>query len=673
MEITLNLQPQTGELRPQHNGLGRSSTRENVLEYDPDEHTLVNIRTDSVQYGTFDGQPAALVIFRFIFKFRPGFRRIRNFHVNVEFRKQNATTASHPKVLRFAPEERRGRIFAEERSNIGNAGVVLPPGRTGAKVKVDDGIARKINKEYEMKLSGWKKSSDVATDNVLVWDCTESKKAAKGVLPGYRAAAIIQCDSEDPFIATFEMDAERGIFQFDKNVFEYLNVFAKRELDDPVIFDPKKPMGHQYPDLGDFKDLSLDDLVALDGFQEWEVQKECVSQSPQRIDGAVTVEPKPTRGGNTVYRVRGLPCQISETEARDFVEHVCAIFAPDYVAFITSLAKNPHREESVAVVRFNKTPPQFKDISVEEWYLKVPIPNQDRPDGLLFDVHFKGLTPLAEPKGGEADIDVIAVSGLGGHAFGSFKERGGDHMWLRDSLPQDLPTARILTYGHDSHLNQSNSFQKITDLGRQLHVSIKSIRNYNSASGTSPERPLVLIGHSLGGLLTTQALVSMSEGDEADRANFRATCGLMAFGTPNRGMDIRSLIAMVGDQPNRYLVETLRPGSEVLHSLQENFHRVFCFRDSKVFSFFELQESPTAEKVGDIWKMTGPSAILVDKDSAMQGRKWEKEGRLVGLNKDHSSLVKFQRYEEEYEWIKSYLKDVADTASIIVRKRFSVT
>ena len=268
MEFVLDLQPKTGELRPQHNEPGKSSTRENALEYDPDEYTLINVRIDTVQYGLYDGKPAALIIFRFIIKFRPGSRRIKNFHINIEFRKQGTSadgeTSSHPMVMQLAPEERRGKIFTEERGNTVTAGAEVPLGPTGGKIHVDDEIARKINREYELKLSGWRKSSDVATDNVLVWDCTEANKAAKGVVPGYRGAVVVQRPSNEPFIATFELDAERGIFHFDKNVFEYLKVFARKDLDDPVIFSPTKPMGYQYPNLGDFKDLNLEDYITLE-------------------------------------------------------------------------------------------------------------------------------------------------------------------------------------------------------------------------------------------------------------------------------------------------------------------------------------------------------------------------------------------------------------------------
>jgi hypothetical protein len=75
---------------------------------------------------------------------------------------------------------------------------------------------------------------------------------------------------------------------------------------------------------------------------------------------------------------------------------------------------------------------------------------------------------------------LIAISGLGGHAFGSFKERGRSYMWLRDSLPNDLPRTRILVYGYDTRLEDSTSFQSIDDLGIHLRSSINNIRNYAS-------------------------------------------------------------------------------------------------------------------------------------------------------------------------------------------------
>lgn len=88
-------------------------------------------------------------------------------------------------------------------------------------------------------------------------------------------------------------------------------------------------------------------------------------------------------------------------------------------------------------------------------------------------------------------------------------------MWLRDALPEDLPQSRIFIYGYDAESVNSKSFENITDLGIQFQQSIKEIRpsrqvRYyayligfsNSLQGSV--RPLVLIGHSLGGLVVKQ-------------------------------------------------------------------------------------------------------------------------------------------------------------------------
>ena len=103
---------------------------------------------------------------------------------------------------------------------------------------------------------------------------------------------------------------------------------------------------------------------------------------------------------------------------------------------------------------------------------------------------------------------LIAVSGLASHAFGSFKERSESHMWLRDSLPRDVPNIRIFIYGYDTQLEGSVSIANLDDLANDFQSRIKLIRSYQQASTAyglgsvaSPERPLILLGHSLGGIL----------------------------------------------------------------------------------------------------------------------------------------------------------------------------
>lgn len=102
---------------------------------------------------------------------------------------------------------------------------------------------------------------------------------------------------------------------------------------------------------------------------------------------------------------------------------------------------------------------------------------------------------------------VVAISGLNGHAFGSFKERDGDHMWLRDSLPEDLlwaeteeeaqPMARVLIYGYPSSLVESTSFQGVEAIASSFRLALEDI---------GLNKPVIFIAHSLGGIVVKQVI-----------------------------------------------------------------------------------------------------------------------------------------------------------------------
>jgi hypothetical protein len=49
-------------------------------------------------------------------------------------------------------------------------------------------------------------------------------------------------------------------------------------------------------------------------------------------------------------------------------------------------------------------------------------------------------------------------------------------MWLRDFLPEVIPTARILIYGYDSKLKGSKSFASIHDFAKRFLDEVKTVR-----------------------------------------------------------------------------------------------------------------------------------------------------------------------------------------------------
>lgn len=98
-------------------------------------------------------------------------------------------------------------------------------------------------------------------------------------------------------------------------------------------------------------------------------------------------------------------------------------------------------------------------------------------------------------------------------------------------------------------------------------------------------------------LFSIQALIQMCEGDDLDKTNLKATYGAVFFRVLSQGMDISSLVPLVGDQLNRYFLESLSKESEILHEQRVKFPKAFDFRDSEIISFFETKESLTAERV----------------------------------------------------------------------------
>lgn len=79
---------------------------------------------------------------------------------------------------------------------------------------------------------------------------------------------------------------------------------------------------------------------------------------------------------------------------------------------------------------------------------------------------------------------IIAVTGLGGHAYGSWSH-SDERMWLRDYLPKDAPNARILTYGYQSAL-QSDSISVLEDHTNKFVHKLVDMRDASEVSKSKP-------------------------------------------------------------------------------------------------------------------------------------------------------------------------------------------
>ena len=191
---------------------------------------------------------------------------------------------------------------------------------------------------------------------------------------------------------------------------------------------------------------------------------------------------------STVLRVRGLPPNRTIDEVSSILECSLQITFGASGLKITSIAEDPYQpgKQVTTLMFLKKIPPLFIESTAQEWSINISEANHHSEGAgdlaLTFDMHFHGLTALNTPEVKKEAVNCVAVCGLGGHAFGSFKEKGGPYMWLRDSLPKDLPNLRVLLYGYDSGLEDSDSNQNVSVIADSFVGHLRELRPRSKVS-----------------------------------------------------------------------------------------------------------------------------------------------------------------------------------------------
>lgn len=268
------------------------------------------------------------------------------------------------------------------------------------------------------------------------------------------------------------------------------------------------------------------------------------------------------------------------------------------------------------------------------------------------------LTEIASGRGPHGDeealVDIVAIHGLNpfnnrDHALDTWREpqNKAGKLWLQDYLPERTPNARIFLYKYNSNAVFSASKERFVFAANDLLGDIYHARK------TDPTRPLILVAHSLGGILVKQALVNAHNNPKFLELK-EATSALVFFGTPHTGgkaslvtlgkISIRIVRGLIRDPPND-LMQAVTKGSLYADVLEENWrHQLNSF---KIVSFYE--------GVGDI----------VPRDSATFRLPGNVED-IVRLDADHSKMCRFdlgiETDRENYDKVQAYVGDLYEFA-----------
>lgn len=163
-------------------------------------------------------------------------------------------------------------------------------------------------------------------------------------------------------------------------------------------------------------------------------------------------------------------------------------------------------------------------------------------------------------------------------------------MWVRDTLPRQLPNVKAILYGYDTTLVNNRSFQSIPEVAYTLIEHLMPTGWSNSEM-----KPLVFLAHSLGGIVLKQTLVTLAERGTTGEPVIQRVRGGILFGAPSQGMTQGPLLAMVEGQPNAQLVKDLAKGSPYLYGLDKQFSGIGSTRGMTFNWAYETKDSPTVE------------------------------------------------------------------------------
>ncbi|KAK2600092.1 hypothetical protein QQS21_005178 [Conoideocrella luteorostrata] len=256
----------------------------------------------------------------------------------------------------------------------------------------------------------------------------------------------------------------------------------------------------------------------------------------------------------------------------------------------------------------------------------LPSSRKSTPQGSLRDKNEYGLSTVFQPEGSAGVIaDFVFVHGLGGGSSTTWSIKSKpESFWPKEWLPRDpdFDGIRVHSFGYNANWRKrEKSPLDVHAFGQSLVEDLLSDPKIK-ASNT----PIVLIGHSMGGLVIKKAcILSKTNSDYAHLANrFHS---FYFLGTPHRGASLAKVLnnlLRISGTGRRPYIAGLESQSEMIRTLNDGFR--VNYSGIHLHTFYESQPTP-------------PLGLIVDAESATLGYA---EERSQLLNANHKNLTKFE-------------------------------
>ncbi|KAL2264512.1 hypothetical protein VTJ83DRAFT_7022 [Remersonia thermophila] len=238
-----------------------------------------------------------------------------------------------------------------------------------------------------------------------------------------------------------------------------------------------------------------------------------------------------------------------------------------------------------------------------------------------------GLTLLHAPVD-EPLIDFIFVHSLGGGSRKAWSKTSSlDHFWPQKWLPHEpwCERVRIHTYGYSSDWTKRKAdVCNIHDFGKGLLAALSTSLELSTTKTT-----IVLVGHSMGGLVIKKAYILARENIAYQSLASRIHT-IYFLATPHRGSDsaeVLNNVLSIAGLSHAYIPD-LKRGSLSNQIINDTFRQYV--NDIRIVSFYETRETA----IGPLFR-----ALVVPYESAVLGYNTEMQ---VPMDADHRSICKFE-------------------------------
>jgi len=186
--------------------------------------------------------------------------------------------------------------------------------------------------------------------------------------------------------------------------------------------------------------------------------------------------------------------------------------------------------------------------------------------------------------GTEASIDIVFVHGLTGNAYTTWLHKETKIYWPSALLKQDIPNARILSFGYDADVIGFWNPVSNSRLSNHAENMVGGLVRKRERTNTQ-KRKILFVAHSLGGLVVEDAMThSRNTAETFLRQIEENTIGIAFLGVPHYGADLASWgrfgtrIVNVLRRANEDIIAVLEPGSEMLRITEKTFRNILSLR-----------------------------------------------------------------------------------------------